>query len=109
MVMEGLLSMGRFRPYHQSQGMHGIGPEIVKKGLSARQVEALVKKGDGSACSDRSAGKICQYPRSRGKGQHRYGVNVTIEWDENKDIGSVHLKNCSHDQLENILIRLGVM
>jgi ParB family chromosome partitioning protein len=109
MVMEGLLSMGQVRPIINHKDCMALARQIVKKGLSARQVEALVKKGDGSRVQTGPPEKSANIRDLEEKASIATGVNVTIEWDENRDIGSVHLKNCSHDQLENILVRLGVM
>ena len=109
MVMDGLLSMGQVRPIINHKDCMALARQIVKKGLSARQVEALVKKGDGSRVQTGSPEKSANIRDLEEKASTATGVNVTIEWDENRDIGSVHLKNCSHDQLENILVRLGVM
>ncbi|MEK9610211.1 MAG: ParB/RepB/Spo0J family partition protein [Alphaproteobacteria bacterium] len=109
MVMEGLLSMGQVRPIINHKDCMALARQIVKKGLSARQVEALVKKGDGSRVQTGPPEKSANIRDLEEKASTATGVNVTIEWDENRDIGSVHLKNCSHDQLENILVRLGVM
>ena len=109
MVMEGLLSMGQVRPIINHKDCMALARQIVKKGLSARQVEALVKKGDGSRVQTGPQEKSANIRDLEEKASTATGVNVTIEWDENRDIGSVHLKNCSHDQLENILVRLGVM
>ena len=109
MVMEGLLSMGQVRPIINHKDCMALARQIVKKGLSARQVEALVKKGDGSRVQTGPPEKSANIRDLEEKASTATGVNVTIEWDENRDIGSVHLKNCSHDQLENILVKLGVM
>ena len=109
MVMEGLLSMGQVRPIINHKDCMVLARQIVKKGLSARQVEALVKKGDGSRVQTGTLEKSANIRDLEEKASTATGVNVTIEWDENRDSGSVHLKNCSHDQLENILVRLGVM
>ena len=109
MVMEGLLSMGQVRPIINHKDCMALARQIVKKGLSARQVEALVKKGDGSRVQTGPPEKSANIRDLEEKASNATGVNVTIEWDEDRDIGSVHLKNCSHDQLENILVRLGVM
>ncbi|MGB1921335.1 MAG: ParB/RepB/Spo0J family partition protein [Candidatus Puniceispirillaceae bacterium] len=109
MVMDGLLSMGQVRPIINHKDCMALARQIVKKGLSARQVEALVKKGDGSRVQTGPPEKSANIRDLEEKASTATGVNVTIEWDENRDIGSVHLKNCSHDQLENILVRLGVM
>jgi ParB family chromosome partitioning protein len=109
MVMEGLLSMGQVRPIINHKDCMALARQIVKNGLSARQVEALVKKGDGSRVQTGPPKKSANIRDLEEKASTATGVNVTIEWDENRDIGSVHLKNCSHDQLENILVRLGVM
>ena len=109
MVMSGLLSMGQVRPIINHKDCMALARQIVKKGLSARQVEALVKKGDGSRVQTGPQEKSANIRDLEEKASTATGVNVTIEWNENSDIGSVHLKNCSHDQLENILVRLGVM
>ena len=109
MVMEGLLSLGQVRPIINHKDCIALARQIVKKGLSARQVEALVKKGDGSRVQTGTPEKSANIRDLEEKVSTATGVDVTIEWDENRDIGSVHLKNCSHDQLENILVRLGVM
>ena len=86
-----------------------LAQQIVKKGLSARQVEALVKKSDRSRVQTSPPAKTANIRDLEEKASIATGVKVTIEWDENKDNGSMHLRNCSHDQLESLLVRLGVM
>ena len=109
MVMEGLLSMGQVRPIINHKDCTALARKIVKKGLSARQVEALVKKGDRSRAQEGPPEKSANIRDLEKKASTATGVIVAIEWDENKNSGSVHLKNCSNDQLEIILGRLGAM
>ncbi len=109
MVMEGLLSMGQVRPIINHKDCMALAQQIVKKGLSARQVEALVKKSDRSRVQTSPPAKTANIRDLEEKASIATGVKVTIDWDENKDNGSMHLRNCSHDQLESILVRLGVM
>ena len=50
MVMEGLLSLGQVRPIINHKDCIALARQIVKKGLSARQVEALVKRVMDHGC-----------------------------------------------------------
>ena len=109
MVMEGLLSMGQVRPIINQKDCLVLARQIVKKGLSARQVEALVKKGDGLRTQTGLPEKSADIRHLEEKAGIVTGVTVTINWDERRDRGSLHFLNCSSEQLENILLKLGVI
>ena len=107
--MEGLLSMGQVRPIINQKDCLVLARQIVKKGLSARQVEALVKKGDGLRTQTGLPEKSADIRHLEEKAGIVTGVTVTINWDERRDRGSLHFLNCSSEQLENILLKLGVI
>ena len=109
MVMDGLLSMGQVRPIINHKDCTALARQIVKEGLSARQVEALAKKSDGSGARKGPPEKSANIRDLEERASAATGVNVMIKWDEDRDNGSVHLQNCSRDQLEDILLRLGVV
>ncbi len=108
MVMEGLLSVGQVRPIINHKDCMALARQVVTKGLSARQVELLAKKTDGPRVLKSQPEKSANIRDIEKKASMSTGVNVTIEWDEDKNNGSVHLKNCTQEQLENIIRRLGV-
>ncbi len=108
MVMKGVLSMGQVRPIIHHKDCLALAQQIVKKGFSARQVESLVKKADGKRVLKNSAEKSANIRHLEEKASVATGVTVTIDWDQDRENGSIHLQNCSSEQLENILDRLGV-
>ena len=109
MVMEGLLLMGQVRPIINHKDCVALAQQIVKKGLSARQAEALAKRGDGSHAAKTRPEKSVDIRDLEDKASASTGVTVMIEWDEDRDNGSVHLKNCSREQLETVLHNLGAI
>ena len=109
MVMEGLLLMGQVRPIINHKDCVALAQQIVKKGLSARQAEALAKRGDGSHAAKTRPEKSADIRDLEDKASASTGVTVMIEWDEDRDNGSVHLKNCSREQLETVLLNLGAI
>ena len=109
MVIEGLLSMGQVRPIINHKDCVALARQIVKKGLSARQAEALAKRGDGSHATKTQPEKSADIRDLEDKASAATGVTVMIEWDEDRDNGSVHLKNCSREQLETVLLNLGAI
>ena len=109
MVIEGLLSMGQVRPIINHKDCVALAQQIVKKGLSARRAEALAKRGDGSHATKTRPEKSADIRDLEDKASAATGVTVMIEWDEDRDNGSVHLKNCSREQLETVLLNLGAI
>ena len=109
MVMEGLLSMGQVRPIINHKDCLAIARQIVKKDLSARQVEALAKKGDGVRLPKHPLKKSANIKELEKRASLATGVDVMIVWDEDRNNGSMNFKNCSGDQLEDILLKLGVI
>jgi len=91
LLEENKLSIGQLRPLIGNKDCDEIIKIILKKKLSAREVENLVKKGIKSKVSkqikksidivnlQKSLSEIC-------------GINITIDFDHKKEKGSIYLK-----------------
>ena len=91
LLEENKLSIGQLRPLIGNKDCDEIIKIILKKKLSAREVENLVKKGIKSKVSNqikksidivnlqKSLSEIC-------------GINITIDFDHKKQKGSIYLK-----------------
>lgn len=107
MVMDGQLTMGQVRPLVGHNDAQRIAAEIVKKGLSARQVEALVKRGP-SKPADKPA-KSADIKAIEQKAAIELGLKLDIDWDDAKEKGSIKLRCEDLDQLNATLERLGLI
>lgn len=110
MIEEGKLSAGQARPLIGNAEAEAFAREIVAKGLSAREAEALTRKPDGAAASTR--------PKTLPKGEKdadtlaleknisdQLGLKVEISFSGDKG-GEVKIAYKTLEQLDEICRRL---
>lgn len=110
MVIEGELTMGQVRPLIGHPDCVALAGQVVAKGLSARQVEALAKSSK-SGTSGRS-GKAAPAPKTADilGIEHtladKLGLAVDMNWDEARGSGRLVIRFTDLDQFEAVYERL---
>lgn len=112
LVRDGKLSAGHARALVTASDPSGLAAEIVKKGLSVRQVEALVKTTTGRPkalpASNATAPKDADTRRLEEDLSAALGLSVNINHEEGKSTGTLTLRYKSLDQLDQICRKLSV-
>jgi len=106
MVVDGELTMGQVRPLVGHEDAEKLAADITKKGLSARQVEALVKRG--AAPQKPKLEKSADIRAIEQKAAIELGLKLDLDWDEGREKGSIKLRCTNLDQLNAVLERLGL-
>ncbi len=110
MVMDNTLTMGQVRPLIGREDAEHLAQLIIAKSLSARQVEALVSqdKGTASAQNKKKAEKSADIRAIERQAQIDLGIRLSLDWQEEKEKGTLSMSLSSLDQLEDILAKLGI-
>ena len=112
LVRDGKLSAGHARALVTASDPSGLAAEIVKKGLSVRQVEALVKRTTDRPkavpASNATAPKNADTRRLEEDLSAALGLSVSINHEEGKPTGTLTLRYKSLDQLDQICRKLSV-
>jgi len=91
LLEENKLSIGQLRPLIGNKDCDEIIKIILKKKLSAREVENLVKKGIKSKVSKQIT-KSIDIVNLQNSLSEICGINITIDFDYKKEKGSIYLK-----------------
>ena len=110
LIVIGQLTMGQVRPIINHPDCSLLAREIVKKGLSARQVEALAKKSRRGSTPAKAAdhGAPADIRALEAKAAATLGLTVKIGWNDAREKGEVKLQCQSLEQLEDVLAKLGI-
>ena len=110
LIVTGQLTMGQVRPIINHPDCSLLAREIVKKGLSARQVEALAKKPRRGSTPTKAAdhGASADIRALEAKAAATLGLTVKIGWNDAREKGEVKLQCQSLEQLEDVLAKLGI-
>ncbi|MEL0195863.1 MAG: ParB/RepB/Spo0J family partition protein [Rhodobiaceae bacterium] len=112
MVVNGALSMGQVRPLIGNSDCVALAREVAAKGLSARQVEAMVarrKAGAGNAPKPAAgAAKSADIRALEAKAEKALGLRLAIDWDEAAGKGRMAISFTSLEQFETVMAKLGV-
>ena len=107
MVVQGELTMGQVRPLVGHPDSVALARQIAAKGLSARQVEALVKSGkSGKSGSPAAAPKTADIIGIERTLADRLGLAVDLNWDEARRSGKLVMRFTDLDQFEVVYERL---
>ena len=108
-VIDGNLTMGQVRPLIGHDDASTLAREIVRRGLNARQVEALVSRPrSGSVTRPTAATKSADIRALEAKAEKTLGVKMDIVWNEVRDSGKMSLSFSKLEQLEDVLKKLGI-
>ncbi len=112
LVVDGQISMGQVRPLIGHPDCAALARRVVEKGLSARQVEALVKSQKTSTASGQTAvtqpkpNKTADIRALEESMQAKLGLRLDIEWHEDKNRGRLVMHFNSLEQFESVIDRL---
>ncbi len=107
-LMGGVIDMGHARAYlslDTRSAQEAAHTEVIKKGLSVRQTEALVKKlkeGNGEKKKEKQTFKSddAQLAHLSSELQKKLGARVRIQ--SRGDKGTISIEYCSHDDFERL-------
>ena len=110
MVVDGTLTMGQVRPLIGNGECVALAREVAKKGLSARQVEAMVARGRSGAGGPSKAG----VPREKSPDikamevmlETKMGLRVDIDWNEQAGSGRMSVSFKTLEQFEAVMKKL---
>ena len=109
MLLDRKLTMGQARPLIGHEDAEALAKSIVKRGLSARQVEVLAKQGYVKSRKLNKKSKKSPDIRALEKqASDKLGLALNIVWDEAKERGQVTIDCQSLDQINDLLVKLGV-
>ena len=112
LLRDGKLTMGQARPLVGHPQAEFLAKKIVAKGLSARQVEALIKTAASVATpSARQLTKIEKSADIKAIEQRaavQLGLAMSIKWNEQAETGRVQIDCQSLEQMTLILDKLGL-
>ena len=112
MVVDGMLSMGQVRPLIGHPDCVALARRVAEKGLSARQVEALVKSqksppADGPArAAPPRAVKPADIRALEEEMQSKLGLRLDIDWNVEKERGRLVMHFNSLEQFESVMAKL---
>ena len=99
--------MGQVRPLVGHPDSVALAGQIAANGLSARQVEALVKSGkSGKSGSPAAAPKTADIIGIERTLADRLGLAVDLNWDEARRSGKLVMRFTDLDQFEAVYERL---
>ena len=112
LVVEGRLSMGQVRPLIGHPDCVVLARKVVEKGLSARQVEALVKSQKSASAAGKAkvnepkVMKTADIRALEESMQAKLGLRLDIEWHEDKNRGRLVMHFNSLEQFESVIEKL---
>ena len=112
MGVDGTLSMGQVRPLIGNSDCLALAREVAKKGLSARQVEAMVSHGRSSAGraskSNAAREKSADIKALETRAETALGLRLDIDWNEDTGKGRMAISFASLEQFESVMEKLGI-
>ena len=118
LVADGQLTMGQVRPLIGHDNASALAEEIVSKGLSARQAEALAKRRTESddVYGQQAGGKGGQAGSAKSpdilaleaRAAEQLGLAMTVDWDASKASGKLVFHCEDFAQITFILEQLGL-
>jgi ParB family chromosome partitioning protein len=113
MVVDGTLTMGQVRPLIGNKDCVTLAREVAAKGLSARQVEALVARdrassGKAASKTNKMAGKSADIRALEARAENILGLRLDIDWNEETGKGRMAMTFKSLEQFEAVMEKLGI-
>ena len=112
MVVDGKLTMGQVRPLIGHSDCVALAHRIVEKGLSARQVEALVKSQKSAPSKETTNTAPAREVKSADiraleeEMQSKLGLRLDLDWNVDKERGRLVMHFNSLEQFEAIMAKL---
>ena len=101
-IVNGKLSVGHARAIINSENPQEVARDIIKKGLSVREVEKILKKSKKS----NDTTQVHEYLDIEDELSSKIGLKTKINYDKKKKNGSLTIKFKSLDQLDFIIKKL---
>ena len=108
MIFDRELTAGQVRPLIGRDDALALAIKIRDEKLSARDVEKMLKKGAAPKETTPRLEKSSDIIALEKKAQTVLGINLSIDWQEERETGAVKIKITNFDQLDMILERLGL-
>ena len=112
LLRDGELTMGQARPLIGHPQAEFLAKTIVLKGLSARQVESLVKAAVSgatpAACQPTRIEKSADIKAIEQRAALQLGLAMSIKWNEHAETGQVQIDCQSLEQMTLIIDKLGL-
>lgn len=108
LLNEGTLSMGQARPLIGRDDAVALASEIVKRGLTVREVEAFVSKPGKSEKTSGKPEKSVDIRDLEDRIQRQIGLKVDIDWDDSKGRGRLTMNFKSLEQFDGVMDQLGL-
>ena len=108
MLFERELTAGQVRPLVGHEDALALAIRIRDEKLSARDVEAMLKKPARGSKPTQKLEKSSDIRALEKKAQSVLGVKLAIDWHEDTEKGAVKIKITNFDQLDMILAKLGL-
>lgn len=109
-VQDGRLSSGHARALITAKDPVALAAQVIKKGMSVRQTEALVKSESKSeakkSTSAKSVGKDADTVALEGDLSAALGLKVTLNHPSGSESGAITIKYASLEQLDDLCMRL---
>lgn len=107
MLLHEKLSMGQARPLIGHPEAEKIAQQVIKEQLSARQVEALIRRSQQSVPTQKQE-KSTDIRAIELQAQTNLGLNLSLDWNEGSQKGKISIRVTSLDQLDDLLHKIGV-
>ena len=110
LVVDGSLTMGQARPLIGHENAERLANDVIKRGLSARQVEALVKKSEAPVAKKTKTiqAKSADIKVIEQRAATEQGLRLEIDWDEARERGSLTFTCNNLDQMNAVLAKLNL-
>ena len=108
LILDRQLSMGQARPLIGHADAVKLAQLIVAKGLSARQVETLVKSPANDRKPPKKQEKSADIKALEKRAAAELGLSLVIDWDDAIEHGKVTIDCRSLDQITTLLKKLGL-
>lgn len=111
-LIEGQLTVGQVRPLIGHEDMDALARSVMDKGLSAREVERMVKLSTNAAQKAEQetrdiAGDIAMRDLEK-RAADQLGLKIQLQWNPKTEKGQMKIKTETLEQFEDVLARLGL-
>ena len=110
LISEGRLTMGQVRPLIGHQDAAAFAQKILTDNLSARQVERLIKDlKSGVKAETKKPEKSSDIRALEDRAMQILGLSLSLSWDDAKEQGKLSISMSSLEQLDDLMLRLGLV
>ena len=109
LISEGRLTMGQVRPLIGHQDAAAFAQKILTDNLSAREVERLIKDLKGGVKAEtKKPEKSSDIRALEDRAMQILGLSLSLSWDDAKEQGKLSISMSSLEQLDDLMLRLGL-